>query len=313
LKTKLLHIALGNHNKGLWKSFDKHFDTIHYDWKPNRLDPTLINKEILEIFRRFKPKAVFMQLQSDGILSLETAKEMTKSAFTMNWSGDVRTPLPKWFYTLGKEIDITLFSNVTDVKILKHSNINSDYLQVGFDPQIFNPFNKSEKQFGKILFMGSNYENRFPLSIYRLNMGEFMQSTYGSDFQIYGMNWKSVTNKESTLLDVQDEAIAYSNCDIAINLSHFDYERYSSDRLLRMMGSGAFCLSHNFKSIENDFELNKHLVTWNNLTDLKDKIDYYWANKYERQKIALEGCRYVRENCTWDKRMEEMKKIINLK
>ena len=49
MKTKLLHIALGNHNKGLWKSFDKHFDTIHYDWKPNRLDPTLINKEIAGI------------------------------------------------------------------------------------------------------------------------------------------------------------------------------------------------------------------------------------------------------------------------
>lgn len=313
LKTKLLHIALGNHNKGLWKAFDNHFDTIHYNWKPNKENPALINKEVLEIFNSFKPKVVFMQLQCAGIITLDTAKIMTKNSFTMNWTGDVRTPLPSWFINLGRVISMSLFSNMFDVRIMQHQNINSDYLQVGFDPEVFNPFSNIQKSYGRILFMGSNYTNKFPLSEFRENLVKRMYEKYGSDFQVYGMNWKHITNTDNRLLLNAEESIAYSNCDIAINLSHFNYERYSSDRLLRIMGSGAFCLSQNFKGIEKDFNLNEHLVAWNSIDDLIGAIDRYWGDLYSRKKIALEGCRYVRENCTWNDRMIEMKKIINLK
>lgn len=313
MKTKLLHIALGTHNTGLWQSFNKHFDTTHYDWTQHKSDPAQINKEIVEIFNNIKPQVVFMQIQKSGIIQLDTAKLMTKSAFTINWTGDVRTPLPSWFVQLGKEIDMTLFSNVHDVRICRKMGVESDYLQVGFDPLVFKPFRKSQKNYGNIIFMGSNYTNKFPLSNYRENMVSNLHQKYGKDFQVYGMNWQNITERESTLLDQIQESIAYSNSHIAINLSHFDYERYSSDRLLRIMGSGAFCLSQNFKGIENDFELNEHLVVWDSINHLMEKIDRYWGDEYMRSKIALEGCKYVRSNCTWDCRMEEIKNIINVK
>ena len=313
-KPKLLHIALGKHNKGLWRSFEKYFETIHYDWTEKKDDPHSINSDVLELHKSFKPKVIFMQLQKDNVISPQTAHKLSKTSFTVNWTGDVRTPVPTWFVALGKEIDMTLFSNVFDVRVLRELGIPSDYLQVGFDPDEFHPF-RTKKSYGRIIFTGSNYaiKNNFPLSNYRIDMVKCLTLTYGSDFRVYGTNWKKITGYDDVFLDRVQEATAYSNSDISINLSHFDYERYSSDRMLRLMGSGGFCLTHDFKGIEKDFIINEHIVTWSNLDDLKNKIDYYWRNQYERELIRANGCKFVRENCTWDKRMLELKTIIGLK
>jgi spore maturation protein CgeB len=310
MKKKLLHIALGNHNTGLWKAFDKHFNTFHYNWWADSNDIEKLNKKIIELHNSFNPDVVFMQIQKEGIIYTETAKEITKSSFTINWTGDVRYPLPNWFIELGKHISITLFSNMKDVELSRKQGINSDFLQVGFDPEIFKPYGGFKKT-PDIIFLGSNYisSNQFPLSQLRIDLVNKLYHTFGSDFMAYGGNWEE-NLPNSVFLDENEEAIAYRSCKIAINLSHFNYERYSSDRLLRLIGSGAFCLSQNYDGIENDFQIKRYLDTWNNLDELVNKINYYWQNDYKRELIAKQGCKFVRDNFTWDKRMIELKKYI---
>lgn len=310
MKKKLLHIALGNHNTGLWKAFDTHFNTFHYNWSEDGNDIEKVNNKILELHKWFKPDIVFMQIQKAGVISNETAKVLTDKSFTINWTGDVRYPLPNWFIDLGKNISITLFSNMKDVQLSRKQGINSDYLQVGYDPKLFNCDGLINKT-PAIIFMGSNYINShsFPLSQYRIDLVRKLHEYYGDDFNVYGGNWEHFI-PNSRYLNRNEESIAYRSCKIAINLSHFDYGRYSSDRILRLMGSGAFCLSHNYKGIENDFKIKKHLDTWSNVDELITKINDYWSNDYKRELIAKEGCKFVFENCTWDKRMIELKNNI---
>ena len=310
MKKKLLHIALGNHNTGLWKAFDNNFETKHYNWSEDSTDIQKVNQKILQYHNSFKPDVVFMQIQKEGIIDIETAKKITKSSFTINWTGDVRYPLPQWFIDLGKHISITLFSNMKDVLLSRKAGINADFLQVGFDPEVFTNYGAINKT-PAIIFMGSNYiqNNKFPLSQYRIDLVNKLYQTYGNDFMVYGGNWEQVV-PNSVFLKQHEESMAYRSCKIAISLSHFNYGRYSSDRIFRLLGSGAFCLSHNYEGIENDFIIKRHLDNWNDLDELIGKINYYWKNDYERNLIAKEGCKFVRENCTWDKRMFELKKYI---
>lgn len=310
-KMKLLHIALGNHNEGLWKSFEKHFNTKHYNWLEKMDDPKQINEDIIKLYNLFKPDVVWMQIQKDGIITEETAYFMSRNSFVANWTGDVRYPLPKWFVDIGRQISVSLFSNMTDVMYMREIGVHAEYMQVGFDPKVFTPFGK-EAPNNQIVFMGSNYlggENKFPLSGFRHEMVGRLKQSF-ANFEVYGMNWKHITNKEDNYLNVHEESHVYRNSLISVNLSHFDYDRYSSDRIFRMMGSGAFCLSHEYKNIENDFLINEHLATWSTHDELIMKIKYYTENHYEREKIRIEGCKYVRENCTWDVRIQEFKNLI---
>jgi len=307
---KLLHIALGNHNVALWKAFDNNFITKHYNWLPKRSNIQNVNSDIIQVVNNFKPDVVFMQIQNDGIIYPQTARIMSKNAFVINWTGDVRHPLPNWFIELGKLIDVTLFSNMDDVRISRQKGINSDYLQVGFDKNIFTPHGKSIKV-PNTVFMGSNYINQFdfPLSDFRFQMIDKLTKVFKDDFQCYGGNWNNLF-PNAKMVDNKLESTIYRSTKIAINLSHFNYSRYSSDRILRIMGSGAFCLSHNYKDISSDFIIGKHLETWSTFEELIHKINYFKVNTFERMKIASEGCKFVRDNCTWENRMQELKKII---
>lgn len=309
-KKKLLHISLGTHNQGMWRAFDNEFETIHYDWTPYKGDPGKINMQIISIFNNFQPDIVFMQLQEAGVVSVSTAQYMSESSITINWTGDVRYPIPEWYVVLGRYIDITLFSNMHDVDIFQKIGINAGFLQVGFDERVFTPIG-SKNNYPDIIFLGSNYEqtSKFPLSLLRLQMVQTLRRRYGGRFMAYGFNWRQ-TGCGEHFLYIPQETEAYRSCKIAINLSHFDYGRYSSDRLLRIMGSGAFCLSHHYKEIEKDYTIGEHLDTWKTIDGLINKIEYYLNNPTERNLIREKGCDYVHKNFTWNNVMIELKKIL---
>lgn len=309
-KYKLLHIALGNHNKAMYRAFENHFNTKHYDWTKNRKDTDVINTDIIKIQKSFKPDFIFMQIQNDGIITKRTAKEISKNSFVINWTGDVRVPILDFFYELAEFIDLTLFTNITDVKIMRENGYDADYLQVGFDPDLYSPFYK-KKATPDIIFLANNYGNKFPLSNLRAKIVSKLKETFPHRFNVYGNDWNSF-GINTVSLKPEEEAIAYNSSKIAINCSHFDYERYSSDRLPRIMGSGGFALSHHFKGIENDYEINKHLVTWNNIEDMIDKCKFYLNNHYIRERIRCDGCYYIRQTGTWNHRIIELKKILGI-
>ena len=312
-KPKVLHISLKSDQTGLWRAMDSVFDCKHYDWTKNAPHHQ-INSEILELFNSFKPDAVFMQIQGGDVISIDTVKKMTAKAFTANWTGDVRDPIPDFYYNFAPHVSMTLFTNTTDVETMKkkgHKNVG--YLQVGFDEFIYTPDGDKHHQYPNIVFMGQNYmasNSGFPLTHFRQNMVEDLIKRFKDDFKVYGNGWSK--QGRFHFLKENEEAMAYRQAKIGINLSHFAYSRYSSDRIFRIMGSGAMCLTHHYPEIEKDFVVGKHLDTWDNINDLIRKIEIYTSNEAERSKIARQGCDFVREHCTWEKRMYEFLKIANL-
>jgi spore maturation protein CgeB len=105
------------------------------------------------------------------------------------------------------------------------------------------------------------------------------------------------------------EAAHYRGAKIAINISHFNYDQYSSDRLVRILGTGTMCLSKYFINAEKRFEDGKHLRFWNTFEELENLIKYYLENEEERKHIAKRGCWLAHREYTFENLALNIKKL----
>ena len=272
---------------------------------------TEFDAKLLDLFNSFKPDIVFIQTQKDRVVSLDSIKHMRKTAKIINWTGDVRYPIPEFYKRIGKEIDITLFTNMEDVEEMRRLLYKADFLQVGFDSVNFSPDGDiiNAPVAKQIVYMGNNYGKMFPLSEIRETMVKTLKEVFGNKVGIFGTGWGELG--DGSIDNYEMEGKVYRSCDIAISLSHFDRTKYASDRLFRIMGSGAFCISHEYKAMEEDFEIGDDLETFQSIPELIAKIKYYLEedNIQTRETIAFDGCQKVRLNHTWQSFAQNLEKL----
>lgn len=267
----------------------------------------VLQKYISTIAKRMLPNLVFMQLQAPNVLTDETINTLRRTgAFLVQWTGDARQPTSQHFFDVGRKLDLNLFGNTEDIDALTLKGINADFLNISVDHNIYNPTSPSPK----IVFMGNNYNGLFPLSEYRLNMCRFLQRQYGSNFQVYGKGYPSDIKAIDLMYKHKEEANAYRNCKIAINCSHYDLGKYSSDRMFRILFSGAFCLTRKFPKMEHYLSSGKIFDSFIEFSELKEKIDYYLENDLERQEIAKRGYEYAISHEKWSDRMQELLTLV---
>lgn len=307
---KLLHLALitdQSPQTGLREALKNYADEyVEYDWIPHynagRID--LIRQEFLELVKTYQPTHIFCQLQTPGVITPDNFREIKRvnPCTIINWTGDVRQPTPQWYIDTAPAVDITLFTNQADVDNLQKLGLRADYLQIGYSPSVFNPDSGKDMTCPDIVFMGSNYIGRFPLSDQRAEMVAGLKRRYGSNFMVFGYNWGGGVQ----FLAEPSEARIYRSCKVAINQNHFILPRFSSDRILRIIGSGAFCLSQRYPGIELEWEPGKHLVTWSSIEGLYDLIDHYLCHPGEMRLIASQGQYHCATNHTWGHRVKDL-------
>lgn len=307
---KILRIAMDGEEYPYYtftKAFESNFDCKTIWWQQNL---TNINELIIHEVCNNKYDAVFIQIQVGGIITEHTAKVISQHTICFNWTGDVRKDI-NWFVELGRCGFVTLFTNMTDVNRLRELSVKADYLQVGYDDKYYFP--ELRPCHNNIVFCANYYpENDFPLTYYRRELVEALKKEFGDKFNLYGGNWQKCNiYAELPFVNNQQEAEIYRTCAIAINCSHFDYSRYSSDRLLREMASGAFVLSHAYKDYNIDFKNNIHFSVWNTIPELIEKCHYYLNNAEERNQIAKQGSELVENTAKWNNRMKELIILIN--
>lgn len=242
------------------------------------------NKRCVDLFDSFKPDIVFMQIQAEGIISAQACQHFkSNGAFVINWTGDKRHDVPKWMINLAPFVSLTSFSNMDDVRKMRELGWPSEYLEIGYDPEIYCPEGPVTPA-PDIVFMGNNYgHGHFPMSSFRIEMVEFLQREYGSRFGVYGTGWNNPAGNVNH--SQHEEASVYRGAKVAINLSHFDCERYNSDRLLRILGCGLPCVSYTHEGMHNSMAS----FFFEDLSELKDYIDaiLLWDNEAIKEEGAL--------------------------
>lgn len=298
---KLLHIGLDSNKTpptSLMKCFPRHCTEYH---DINTGHPNL-NGEIIHVAKWYKPDFVFIQIQSEGI-NHEALKALKQSgAFVVNFTGDVRKPLPPFYISMGKLIDLTLFTNMNDVNEARKKGINAEFSVMGYDPDIYRPDYNVTKDI-EVAFFGNHYGNQFPLSQFRYQMVTYLKGYFRNRFKVFGTGW---SKPDGNYMHSQpEEAKVLNRCKIAVNVSHFEYAGYSSDRLNRTLGCGVMCITHGFPQMELlDLEDNFNCVVFRNLNDLSNKIEYYLEHETARKKIAAEGHKMATQVLAFDKMIE---------
>lgn len=303
---KLLHIGLnakGYPYNAMQRAFNE--ATIY---KEVQLIKENFLENLKEDVKTFCPDIIFMQIQGVGWVDGETASWLKDNCKKLiNWTGDVRTPIPDWYGEVAPYC-LTLFSNNTDVKEFRKQGYDVDFLQIGYDDEIFTPVGeKIEKH--DIVFLGNNYNDTFPLGKERKEMVYFLKEKFENYFAVYGNGWGEIGDGEFNC-SLHMESSIYRGSKIAINYSHFNYDKYFSDRLLRLMGCGVLCLSHNYENLRDDFN-DSELPTFDNLEELEKKILYYLENEKERIEIGMNGYRKVLEKFTYKSMAKNLLELCN--
>jgi len=310
---KLLHIGLmaNGKNEGLSKAFRSACNK-YYEVNPG--DSALEGK-LSQI--DFLPDIVFCQIQSEKLQDRDTCDVLgrhldlmrQKGSYVINWTGDIRYGIPPWMVRFGNHVDLTCFSNERDIKEFGGP---SAFLQIGVDAEIFNSTGEPKAD-REIVFMANHYGNQFPLGGFRKNMTEALKRRYGARFGLYGNFPGADGNYNVQNDDVQywqgEEAAIYRGCRIAISISNYQVERYTSDRLIRILGCGAFCLAHWYPKIEEEFP---EVVTFNTLQELFEKCDYYLQNPKEALKIADKCAERVKLHHTYDAMVRDIFNLVKV-
>jgi glycosyltransferase involved in cell wall biosynthesis len=302
---RILHVALnvpGDNQPALERALRSLGEYRQVDWRKS----TDLERELAQVVEEFEPNLMFMQIQTPGIISAEFLENLPIFRI-VNWSGDVRNEIGDWYFDIGKVPGvITCVTNVDWAEEMRRNGLDARYLQIGFNQEIYHPWGPAEET-GDIVFLGNYYgKNHFPLSKLRLDMVKGLREKYGDCFRCYGAGWPFSTKRTNHQREVQ----VYRGCKIAVGISEFDLQRYTSDRLFRAMGSGAFYLARYYPGCEEDFLPEYHLDYWHTLDELYEKVDYYLERPVIREVIAKRGCEHVHANHTWLDRAQQLEEMI---
>lgn len=289
------------------EAFKKRFeqvDTLYWD---EIKDLNQMNSIAQGRVKDIQYDAVFMQIQHPNIISQETARVLSEHTLAFNWTGDVRTDIT-WYKQIAPYV-VTLFTNMTDVEKIRDMGYRAEYLQTGYDHKYY--FQKQLDRYNNIAFCANYYpEANFPLTQERVNAVHALKQNFPDNFNLYGLNWHKIQIKSEGKANNELEALLYNKCTLALNLSHFNYSRYFSDRMLREMACGCCVLSHRFQNCDLEFSENVHIVYWDSINELIEKCRYYMAHPEEARKIGDAAAEYVKENYSWDRFTENLENII---
>ena len=102
-----------------------------------------------------------------------------------------------------------------------------------------------------------------------------------------------------------------SGATISVNV-HGDFMRYGGNmRLFESAAMGAFQIVDNRPGISDWFTLDEHLVTFESVDDLREKVGYYLTHDAERQAIADSACEHVLKHHTYEHRLDKLESLIN--
>ncbi|MFX0072313.1 MAG: glycosyltransferase [Candidatus Hermodarchaeota archaeon] len=187
------------------------------------------------------------------------------------------------------------FSSVN--AFFKRNGANSYLITEGINPKIFKPGKVNVKKTIDIIFVGEKTPKR-------IKFVDFLRKN-NININCYGPGWE---NKPIYIDKLVNE---YKKSKIVLN---FTRDKIGfSDRVFLTLGTNSFLISEYCRDLERFFKKGIHLEWFKSPEELLRLSKYYLENDEEREAIAKQGYKIVKENFTWDKIIEKIFKIINSK
>lgn len=312
----VLHIGFDevSHSKeGLRKGFlaAGFTDYNFFNFQRVRLNEGILGcqSRMIQAAKNLMPDLIFVQIQVAGILDEETAIELSKCGFTVNYTFDVRdAEKTEWMYELAHYFNLTLFACKEDADEARRRGIyNVGNIHSSCDPDFYRPMDVSSTTFLKpeIVFIGNNYERTnldFEKSKEREEMVNFMKAEFGERFGVFGMNW----GIDSRIINPDEEVRIYNSAKIVVCHNNFLRDSYCSDRQWRAMACDVPVLIHEYPPLQIYPSRG-----WHTFKDLKDECVFLLSNRKEYKWLKSHMRKTFLENHTWGHRIESIKSMIH--
>lgn len=202
--------------------------------------------------------------------------------------------IKEWFIPAAKASDICFMTDGDDSdNFYKNHGINRVELHQGFDPLIHRPLEAESDRFNEdIVFLGSEYTPQ------RVQLIEFLNKTYGSRFKHWGGKHGL---RDGLWGDDFAKCVGKAKIVVGDNFTN-DVSGYWSDRVYLTLACKSFFLTHYVNGLENEFRCGIDLDWWDNLDDLKSKIDCYLRSSI-REKVKENGYLRVVDRDSYDNRV----------
>lgn len=255
---------------------------IRYDYR-SKLENSGKEKrdvDLIQIFHKTNPDLVVFS-KCNGI-NISVIQECNKQATTILWFMDHSHKFDNELILKIANCNFVFCSACTELS--KRYNKNSFRLQGGYDPKQHLPINI--KKDIDVSFIGS-IKKRKDCHVDRHEY--YDKIDFESFTGKYGKQHSEIVSRTK------------------INLN-FTEGLGTSNRIYKLLASKGFVATQIWQTINEDFEVNKDLITFKSVSDLKKKIQYYLEHEDERNQIAEHGYQTVQkyDNLNYARRIIEV-------
>lgn len=283
--------------KGLVHGLAKHGLVWHIDYGNEEYD-------LPRIIETWQPHILITQMHAPGKINaaaLAEARSRCPSMLVVNWNGDAHLSgltAPDVLEAL-QQVDLQTTINAKALPVYEAAGINAAYWQLWYTPPPTPYLERVPAH--DVLFQGNCYNSE------RLNLVERLRGMGLDKLGIYGNCPGSLGNSH---YDWGMQAALYESATINIGDTFPNTEGYCSNRVFQALGAGGFLLQQVSERLEEYTGLidGVHYVSWTDLDDLEFKITEWLQPEcaIQRETIAREGQRFVRENYSYDAQVKKL-------
>lgn len=234
---RILHISsFPDNTRGITESLKAYGEVECFDWKKNlKNKQEAMNDELFRLSIDYQPSVIFMEECFTGDVLPETIRRIKRllRVGVVNWCGDIREQIPASMLAMGAVVDWTMLSNRPQVAECIHKGIHAAFLPSGCATNIYKPVPPDREKYpADIIFLGSGGRD-YPFSKLRTLIVEGLHKRYGERFAVYGRGWskKQYPWVQPFIEPAEEEAVAYSSCKVAVGVSAFQVDGYTSARM----------------------------------------------------------------------------------
>lgn len=250
----------------------------------------------------------------------DTLKRIRNNGSTVAiWYGDVRPEPEDWLVENMAHCDVFFMSSAGET--LEHYFKKGRPGKAAFylnpcNPDIIDKYSHIQQATDPPIFTGTAHK---VAQNERQNIYEYLSRR--GDVQIFGSPARIFSNRLLHRLDALFHPVQYIRGDeyieriirskIGIGVSALqNVKYYSSDRLSHYLAFGTFYLCYRFPGCDDLFSDRRHLVYYDGVDDLREKIDYYLKNPKEARSIGQNGQKKMVEDYNAKRMTKMMLEII---
>jgi len=288
---------LFTNKQGNFNDFNRNFLKIFNKNLSKNYSLNCLNKKILE----FSPDIIFVVSPFMYDIKFTEMIESIDSCLKIGWVGDIFSSEHK---AISDKYDKLYF---TDSYFLEMAEMfkfkNYSYLPLAANSNIF--YDKKLIRNDNLLFIGNPTKERIDL-FFNIN----------KDVKLIGSKWKNINLKNNIEIVKKDISIyevaeEYNKSNFVLNLKHsLNVINGLNMRTFEVPACGACLIQDYVKDLELNFDLDKEVVTYNNVEELTDLYEKLRKEKKLTKQIIEHSSLNVHSNHLYTNRINKIIKDI---